>query len=83
MFDFINENVPEEEKTIFVINRSVQSYETRSSLVLHIPKVKTSCLSLNTLRYDGANIWDKLYHETKEINLTKAKFKCGLSAQMT
>ena len=41
MFDFIKENVPKEIKTIFVINRSIHSNETRSSVVFHIPKVKT------------------------------------------
>ena len=55
MFYFINENVSEELKTIFVINRS--------SMVFHIPKAKTSRFGLNTLRYDGANLWNEFYHE--------------------
>ena len=86
MFDFINENVPDELKTIFVINRSIHSYETRSSMVFHIPKAKTSRFGLNTLRYDGANLWNKFYHSLlyKEPNLRKTKknqnlkkyFKC-------
>ena len=77
MFDFINENVPEELKTIFVINRSIHSYETRSSMVFHIPKAKTSRFGLNTLRYDGADLSNKFYHALlyKETNLTKAKLK--------
>ena len=77
MFDFLNENVPDELKPIFVINRSIHSYETRSSVVFHIPKTKTSRLVLNTLRYDGANLWNKFYHAMlyKEPNLTKAKRK--------
>ena len=49
MFGFINENVPEELKTIFVINKSILSYETRSLMVFHIPKAKTSRFGLNTL----------------------------------
>ena len=77
MFDFINENVPEELKTIFVINRSKHSYETRSSMLFYIPKAKTSRFGLNTLRYNGANLWTKFYHALlcKEPNLTKAKLK--------
>ena len=77
MFDFINENVPEELKTIFVINRSIHSYGTRASVVFHIPKAKMSRFGLNTLRYDGANLWNKFYHALlyKETNLTKAKLK--------
>ena len=59
---FINENFPEELKTIFVINRSMHSYETRSSMVFHIPKAKTSRFGLSALPYDGANLWNKFYH---------------------
>ena len=71
MLDFINENVPEELKAIFVINMSIHSYETHSSMVF------TSRFSLNTLHFDGANLWNKFYHGFlyKEPNLTKAKFK--------
>ena len=77
LFDFINENVPDELKTIFVINRSIHSYETHSSMVFYIPNAKTSRFGLNTLRYDGANLWNKFYHALlyKEPNLTKAKLK--------
>ena len=77
MFDFINENAPEELKTIFVISRSIHSYETRFSMVFHIPKSKTLRFGLNLLRCDGANLWNKLYHTLlyKESNLAKAKLK--------
>ena len=46
-------------------------------MVFHIPKAKTSRFGLNTLRYDGANIWNKINHALlhKEPNLTKAKTK--------
>ena len=77
MLDFIDGNVHEELKPIFVINRSIQSYETRSSMVFHIRKAKTSRFGLNTLHYDGANRWNKFYYPLlyKEPNLTKAKLK--------
>ena len=44
------------------MNRSIHSYETRSSMVFHIPKAKTLRFGLNTLRYGGANLWNKYYH---------------------
>ena len=55
----------------------MHSYETRSSMVFQTPKSKTSCFGLNTLRYDGANLWNKFYHALlyKEPNLSKAKLK--------
>ena len=61
LFNFTSENVHEELKTIFVINRSIHSYETHS-LVFRISKAKMSRFGLNTLRYDGANVWNKFYH---------------------
>ena len=44
-------------------------------MVLHIPKTKTSRFDLNTLHYDGANLWNKFYNALlyKKHNLTKAK----------
>ena len=77
MFSFINENVSAELNTILAINRSIHSYETRSSMVFHTPKTKTSSFGLSTLRWDGANLWNKFYHALlyKEPNLTKAKLK--------
>ena len=73
MFDFINENVPKELKTTSVIKRSIHSNETRFSMVFHIPNPKTSLFGLNTLRYDGANLWEKNHHALlyKEPNLPK------------
>ena len=50
MFSFINENVSAELNTILAINRSIHSYETRSSMVFHTPKTKTSSFGLSTLR---------------------------------
>ena len=52
-------------------------HETCSSAVFHIPKAKMSRFSLNTLLYDGANLWNKFHHALfyKEPNLTKAKLK--------
>ena len=77
ILDFINENVSDERETVFVINRSIHSYETHSSMVFNIPKAKTSRFGLNTLRYHGANLWSKLYHAVlyKEPNLTNQKLK--------
>ena len=75
MFDFIDDYVPEGLKTISVMNRSIHSNETCSLMVFHIPKAKTSCFGLNTLRYDGANLWEKFCHAMlyKEPHLTKEK----------
>ena len=76
MFDFINENVPEELKTILSLTQ-LCTHETRSSMVFHVPKAKTSRFGLNTLRYDSADLSNKFYHALlyKETNLTKAKLK--------
>ena len=41
LYEFINDYVPEELKTIFIIKIPTHSYETHSSMVFHIPKAKT------------------------------------------
>ena len=56
MFDFIKENIPGDLKKLFIFNKSVHSYETRSSQMFHIPKGKTSRFDLNTLSYDGVKL---------------------------
>ena len=75
MFDFIKENIPEDLKRLFIFNKSVHSYETRSSQMFHIPKRKTSRFGLNTLSYDAAKLWNKFCHAFlhKETDLTKSK----------
>ena len=77
MFNFINENGAKELKTIFVINRSIHSSESCSSMVFHIPKAKTSQFALITLRYNGGNLWNKFYHALlyKEPNMTNTKLQ--------
>ena len=74
MFDSLNENIPEVLKIIFVINRSIHLYETCSSIVFHISKAKMSRFGLNTLHYDGTNLWNNFYHAFifKEPSLVKA-----------
>ena len=46
-------------------------------MAFHIPKAKRSRFGLNTLRYDGINLWNKFCHAFlyKEPNFTKAKLK--------
>ena len=53
------------------MNLSPQWYSTYQKLEHH------PSFSLNTLHYDGANLWNKFYHTIfyKEPNQTKAKLK--------
>ena len=51
MFDFLNNNVPDELKTLSKINASTGSYETRSSQIFHIPKARTSKSGINSSTY--------------------------------
>ena len=72
MFNFINENIPEDLKRLFIFKKSVHSSETHSSQMFHIPKGKTSRFRLITLNYDGAKLWNKIFHAffQKETDLT-------------
>ena len=59
MFHFFKENIPEELKRLFIFNKSVYSYKTRSFQIFRVSKEKASRLGLNTLSYDGAKLWYK------------------------
>ena len=59
MFHFFKENIPEELKRLFIFNKSVYSYKTRSFQIFRVSKEKASRLGLNTLSYDGAKLWNK------------------------
>ena len=77
MFDFIKENISEDLKRLLIFNKSVHSYETRSSKMFHISKGKTSRFDLNTFSYNGAKLWSKFFPAFlhKETELTKCKPK--------
>ena len=45
IFDFIEESIPEELKSLFIFNKSMHSYDARSSRMFHIQKGKTSSLA--------------------------------------
>ena len=77
MFHYIKGCIPDKLKRFFTFNYVIHSHITRSSEVFHIPKRNTTRFDINTLSFDGAKLWNKLYFEllNKEINLTKSKFK--------
>lgn len=80
MFHFTHNDVTHELKRLFIINNSINSYETPSSQIFHIPKERTSKLEINTINYDRAKIWNQFYSEFvfNELSLTKSKFKALL-----
>ena len=47
MFHFTHNDVTHELKRLFIINNSINSYETPSSQIFHIPKERTSKLEIN------------------------------------
>ena len=63
ILDFINNDVSDELKRHFIINTSIQSYETHSSQIFHIPKARTSKFGINTLTYGNTKTWNQLYFE--------------------
>ena len=77
MIDFIKGNIAEDLKRLFIFNKSVHLYESRSSQMFHIPKEKTSRFGVNTLSFDGGKLWNKFYPAfwQKETDLTKSKLK--------
>ena len=58
----------------FVSNYDIHDYSTRSSSLLHTPKIKSN-LSKSGIRYHGARIWNDILKSDLNINVSESSFK--------
>ena len=63
MFESFHGLIPEELKRLFIFNKSVYPYETRSQNLFHLSKAITTRFGINTLRFDGPNLWNHFYKD--------------------
>ena len=82
IIDFIDNDVSDELKRLFIINVSIHSHEISNMRLLHLKysifqRKETSKFGINTLTYDDAKIWNQFYFEfvINELSLTKVKLK--------
>lgn len=75
MFDIINNDTPHQHKRCFLLNVPIYFYETCSSQIFHIPKVRTSKFGINTLIYDKNMELDFFEFIFSKLSLKKIKFK--------
>ena len=59
MYKYMKGLLPDIFSMMFVINKTVQKYETRQANMLHVPVGKTS-LALKCIRYKGVSLWNSL-----------------------
>ena len=73
MLDSFNSKTPVELRQIFVFNKNIHSYETRSSELFHLSKCNTTRYGLNSISYDGAKIWNEFFPLLHENNIFEKK----------
>ena len=80
MYNVYNNYVPKRVCQMFILNKSVHSYNTRSCIKYHYPKVSTQ-LMLYSFRHNGPRIWNDL---TDKLTLctTISSFKVLLKRQL-
>ena len=62
VFQFYNDKLPSELQTLFVKNELVHSFNTRSSNLLHVPRVNTNHYGISSLKYNGPLTWNSFSH---------------------
>ena len=80
MFNVFNNNSPKIISQMFSLNKSIHSYNTRSSIKYHYHKVSTQSM-LNSVRHNGPRIWNELANELRNCT-TISSFKVRLKTQL-
>ena len=73
MFDVFTKNVPNELNQYFCLNNTIHSYNTRSINLYHIPKVRLKRTGLQSLRYEGPNLWNRFLNKNVQNDILKNK----------
>ena len=73
MFDVFTKNIPNELNQYFCLNNTIHSYNTRSINLYHIPKVRLKRTVLQSLRYEGPNLWNRFSNKNVQNDILKNK----------
>ena len=80
MFNVYNNLSPKNISQMFVLNKSIHSYNTRSSTKYHYQKVITKAM-FNSIRHNGPRIWNQLNNELRSCT-TLSSFKSQLKTSL-
>ena len=79
VFDFKNQNLPEDLSKLFTLNSEINNYCTRnvSNKGLYIPKISTTSFGTNSLKYSAPTIWNSFLKIDNSINLFNSSYSLG------
>ena len=80
MFNVFNNISPKRISQMFILNKSVHSYNTRSSNKYHYQKFSTQQM-LNSVKHNGPRIWNEFNNEVTNCT-TISSFKVRLKTQI-
>ena len=70
VFDFKNDNLPEDLSKMFTLNSDINSYNTRNAFNkgMYIHRVNTKTFGINSLKYTAPLTWNTILKNNKSIN---------------
>ena len=79
VFDFKNQNLPEDLSKLFTLNSVINNYCTGnvSNKGLYIPKISTKSFGINSLKYSAPTIWNSFLKIDNSINLINSSYSLG------
>ena len=69
MLETFKGTTPVELQNLFVSNKNIHSYATRSRELLHFSKCNTTKYGLNSISYDCAKVWNDFYPQFYQNNI--------------
>ena len=70
VFDFKNNNLPDDLTHLFILNSEINNYNTRNvcNKGMYIPKVITQSFGIKSLKYSAPSIWNSILKIDNSIN---------------
>ena len=76
VFDFKNNNLPDDLSKMFTLNSNINKYNTRNvfNKGMYIPRVNTKTFGINSLKYTAPLIWNSILKNNKSINSSNSNY---------
>ena len=79
LFDFKNNNLPDDLMKLFILNSEINQYQTRNvyNKGFFIPKITTKSFGINSLKYYAPTLWNLILKNNITINSYKSCYSLG------
>ena len=79
LFDFKNNNLPDDLMKLFILNSEINQYQTRNvyNKGFFIPKITTKSFGINSLKYYAPTLWNLILQNNITINSYKSCYSLG------